>query len=764
MSDRDSKAIIEQLQKELKENQRMLQKREKELSNIYDNMLDGYFLSDLQGNLLHANQAAANILGYKNPKQLLTLNLIQDLYFYPGQENLIRVLLERVKKVRSFELSLKNKNGQVVIGECNIRYHYEVIHKPYALEIIFRDITDKEAVASNLKVTQKKLEKIIHNAPLILLATDEKGVITVLEGKGCEDVGLATGQAVGFSIQEFFSNEKRLLQLSRKAFGGKEDVDIIELGERLYEATFSPVLDEDKDIIGCLGVFFEVTQLKKAESELLQAKEQADRANEAKSRFLANMSHDIRTPMNAIMGFSELLSSMITDKKSNSYIKSIHSSAKSLLALIDDILDLSKIEAGKLEINHESVNPFLLFQEIQNIFSIKISQKNISFLIEIDPEIPQWLILDETRLQQVVFNLVGNAIKFTDKGFVKVKVSKTFNKEDKSSLDLKITVEDTGIGIPENQQSRIFDAFEQQEKQKIQKYKGTGLGLTISKRLVEMMGGQLTLESTFGKGSVFSIELLDVAVASTSQNEVHTPDLSIDPTGFLPATVLVVDDIQANRKLVRGIIQKTQVKVLETNSGERAIAYAKKYQPDLIFMDIKMPGMDGFTATAKIKAELDIPIVALTASAMIEDRSKVEQSRFDGYLKKPVQMSEIYLEMSKFLPHKDVDKTVEQASTASNSYEVDETALAKILPEVVNLLDAKWESVYQKNNINMIKDFAKEVQFLNQDTKYPPLLEFSENLMRYTDTFDIINLQQELNQFPEIVEALKLQLDALTNL
>jgi len=246
----------------------------------------------------------------------------------------------------------------------------------------------------------------------------------------------------------------------------------------------------------------DITNAKESEIALKQGKEIAESANRMKSQFLANMSHEIRTPMNAIIGFSDLLRNLVTDKRHKGYLDTIRASSRTLLTLINDILDLSKIEAGRLEIQYEVSDIHVLFHEIQAIFMEKITKKGLNFIIEIEEDLPSGLVIDEIRIRQVLINLIGNAIKFTKQGYIKLSARKTYRKG-KSKVNLIIVVEDTGIGIPEKQQAKMFDPFTQKERQSTRKFGGTGLGLAISKNLVELMNGEITLHSIENKGSSF---------------------------------------------------------------------------------------------------------------------------------------------------------------------------------------------------------------------------------------------------------------------
>jgi len=485
-----------------------------------------------------------------------------------------------------------------------------------------------------------------------------------------------------------------------------------------------------------------LSELSSAQGELIIAKDQALQASQSKSHFLANMSHEIRTPMNAILGFTELLKGRLGDDKNKSFLHSIDASGRSLLRLINDILDLSKVEAGKFQLEYTAVNPFNLFNEIQTIFSQKISQKNLDFIIDINDDLPKALILDETRLRQILFNLIGNALKFTDKGFVKLSVRHEGNPSDNSHLALCFSVEDSGIGIPEESHTKIFEAFEQQAGQSHAKFGGTGLGLAISKRLAELMNGDITIKSSAQGGAIFKVTLRDVEVAVSAPSTVQT--VSSDIVSFKKATVLIVDDIELNRDLVANYLCDTGLKSMQAVNGLEALSLVRKNPPDLILMDIKMPVMNGYEATKAIKADdkiKHIPVIALTASAMKESEIEI-RSLCDSYVQKPVSKVGLLNEIGNFLEctrKSTRDEGQAKDKQATTPLNVPEEIQKELIEQINSYLEAPNTS-HLSSFINDLKSFSSEV---------PAFITLTENLEDNLANFDvdaIENLLQDMKK------------------
>ena len=398
----------------------------------------------------------------------------------------------------------------------------------------------------------------------------------------------------------------------------------------------------------------EIDHRKAVENSLRIAQEESKIANKTKDEFMANMSHELRTPLNAINGFSELLSQVTSDPTQQEYLISIRSAGKQLLALIMDILDLSKIETGKLEIKTSCFDLKALFFEIEQIFKMKAVEKNIKFVQKFEKDISYDIIFDKTRLRQVLFNLVGNAMKFTENGQITLSSDISVHRDSENIIDLEIKVQDTGIGIPKAGQQLIFNSFTQQDGKSTRKYGGTGLGLTICHRLTEMMNGEISLKSEVGVGSTFKLVFKDIKTVIEADQKDEVLFFDQNTISFMDAKILVVDDVDLNRKLLEKSLVKRGCEVLLAGNGEEAIKMVQKHHPELIIMDIMMPVMDGIEATKILKVEgqtKDIPVIALTAFLEDQNITKILDVGFEACLNKPIDINELLHELIKHLSY-----------------------------------------------------------------------------------------------------------------
>ena len=375
---------------------------------------------------------------------------------------------------------------------------------------------------------------------------------------------------------------------------------------------------------------------------------------------------------------------------------------------------------------------------------MKMKERNLDFILDIDPKIPENLLLDSTRLRQVLFNLIGNAVKFTDRGYIRLR-ARTGNADlIRSKVDLYLDVEDTGIGISKDQQDLIFKDFEQLEGQDVRKYGGTGLGLAISKRLTELMGGEISLVSEPGIGSTFTIHLIDVDISSIAlEPETVKPQ---QQARFSPANVLIVDDVKDNRNLLKECFAETPLVITEVENGLEAVHAVRQGKFDLVLMDVRMPVMDGYQASENIKGFSTVPIVALTASVMQDEYERAKSIHFDGYLRKPVLKADLISELMRFLPFETIEKNqIEEKGLELSADEL------RVLPSVMTELEKlvkNCEQISKNNNLSEIKKFAEGVLKIGSKNNISVITEYANQLLADIDCFDIVAIKRSLNLFP----------------
>jgi|GEM_PF-2063730 len=498
---------------------------------------------------------------------------------------------------------------------------------------------------------------------------------------------------------------------------------------------------------------------KKLREDLEKSRLMAESANKAKSEFLANMSHEIRTPLNAIMGFSDLIKNLSLTDKQQKYFNSINSAGQSLLTLINDILDLSKIEAGMLELKYEYFDLRDLFNEIQLIFQLKLTEKDLNFVIDIDSNLPDSLFLDEVRIRQILLNLIGNAIKFTDRGFIRITVSILSSDEEGETLDLSVNVEDSGIGIPEDELELIFQEFRQQSSHDNRIYGGTGLGLSIVKRLIDKMEGYLSVKSTVGQGSSFKVNLFRVKIGKKTVPKEVDDGVNLKNFKFDLQRILIVDDIQSNREMLNELLNSVNLKTAEAVDGKEGILIACEFRPELILLDIRMPVMDGYEMIAELKKnELlkHIPVIAMTASVYNDFHFLSAEYGFYSYILKPIDINKL-LKQIYFLFNKDekVNKSTVQSEEIEGIEErikqnidnLPDGFISAIKEDFIKRIDSLKGAVI----IRDVKQFGLDFSNLCREYNVTDFDGFAEEIIDASELFDVDQINRLFVYFKSVM-------------
>jgi PAS domain S-box-containing protein len=521
-----------------------------------------------------------------------------------------------------------------------------------------RDITDSKLAQIALaeseqeyKVLSSQLDAIIDHIPGLVFYKDDKNNFIHVNKMLAEAHNKTKEELQGMNLDELYPKADSIKYYEDDLYvinTGEAKLNIeerweTEKGLGWVSSSKIPFIDATGKIVGVIGTSIDITARKESEAILIKAKQDAEIANKAKSIFLANMSHEIRTPLNAIIGFSQLMNrdKDLSDAQKE-YNSAIITAGEHLLMLINDILELSKVEAGRLMLNPVNVDLSILFNDLQLIFKEKSTSKQLRFVFEADGNLPRIVLVDESKLRQIFINLIGNAIKFTDYGSITLRAR--FAKKMQGISHLIFEIEDTGCGIPENELSKIFSYFTQTSAG-IKKGSGTGLGLALSRELAILMGGNISVSSEVGKGSVFTfnVEIKEGSSEIFEQNPAkRVISLVKNQKKHL---VMVVDDNIENLQIVVMLLKMVGFETLEATNGKDAIEKFEQWSPDLILMDLRMPVMDGYEATRHIKLTdkgIHTPVIAITANILEEDRNRIETIGIQGFIGKPFRENELF--------------------------------------------------------------------------------------------------------------------------
>lgn len=485
--------------------------------------------------------------------------------------------------------------------------------------------------------------------------------------------------------------------------------------------------------------------LMEQEKKLMQAMEELEKANKAKSDFLANMSHEIRTPINAVLGMDEMILRENKNTEVEEYAQNIKSAGQSLLSIINDILDFSKIESGKLEMIPVEYDLASLINDCYNMIFMRAQEKDLEFVVSNDPTIPRYLYGDEVRVRQIIVNLLTNGVKYTSEGSVKLTIG--WEKIDEEQMNLVVSVKDTGIGISAENQKKLFHSFQRIEERRNRNIEGTGLGLAITQQLLGYMGGNISVSSTQGKGSIFSVRIPQRVINNEKIGDYHTKFESMNYTekykakfSAPDASVLVVDDVQMNLDVIKGLLKSTMVRVDTAISGMESLAILKTKKYDVILLDHMMPVMDGMEVLHRLQESkgglnYDTPVIALTANAIMGAEEKYIAAGFKDYLSKPVRPADLESMIMKYLPETKICEPADEKDDAVADVQEDIVSTASQGSENANggypdFLDTELGLTYCCSN----EDFYKQmIEAFVHDNKTQKLEELyaAENWKEY---------------------------------
>ncbi|WP_245815247.1 PAS domain S-box protein [Hymenobacter gelipurpurascens] len=648
---------------ERKRNEVQIQKQNARLNAIFESGSHLMWSVDTHSRLSSFNRNyAAYFLRRNGVYPTLNVNLWQaDLALM--EEDARETFVENYRRAfqghpQRFEVRLRDTKGMDSWREIYLNPIYLDDGSFEEISAIAHDITDQKRSQLELAAQEEKFRAIFESFQDVYYRTDGKGILTLVSPSVLDMLGYTPEEVTGTPIADYYiypSQRDGLLHSVRDTGEARN----FELAMRHKDGHSVSVLVNARRVLdgpsGTEGIGRDITELKKMQDDLRAAKDEAEAALHAKTQFLANMSHELRTPMNGIIGMIDLLHQTVASEEQEEYVDTLRKSSDALLAILNDILDLSKIQAGKLQLSESGIDLHYTMDKIHSLFANRANQKQLHFTYHITPHTPRFIITDETRLLQILSNLTSNAIKFTAQGKVSIEVSSVVTDGEEHTLRFAVT--DSGIGISDDNEKLLFTNFTQLDTTPTKAFGGTGLGLAISKQLAELLGGEIGVISNIGEGSTFWFTIQCLVARNEEeivQERVTAREKAQEVVRFdTTPRVLLVDDNPINQQVASRLLDKLGCDVDVAHDGFEAISKATdpRHQYELIFMDIQMPEMDGVTAMLEIRRRLGQacpPVVAMTAYSMKEDAERFVQQGMDDYVSKPVKTQDLYTVMRRW--------------------------------------------------------------------------------------------------------------------
>jgi PAS domain S-box-containing protein len=714
-SNRALQDLNNRLEREIEKRTAALRISENRYRHLVENASDFIFNVDPEGNFIYFNTPGLERFGYSE-EEVIGKPYVEFLPEAFREELVSYYVRIRDEEIQSdyHEFPVLNKEGSVVWLGQNVN-RIQTDDGSFYFSSVARDITERKETEVALAQVQSALEKseakyrsIIENMELGLLEVDTEGTIIRVFERFNEMTGYEGDELVGRNAKETLlvpGYEAVMDEQQGNRLKGQTGVYEIKIrkkdGSELWVIiSGAPFYDEKGEIRGSIGVHYDITDRKNLELQLELARSQAVKAQEAEKQFLANMSHEIRTPLNAVIGMCHLLNDTPLDATQAEYLEILLRSASNLQNLISDVLDISKIDSGKLDVQPKPFDLKELAQSLMYPFVVKNRERDVEFEMDFDTQIDYWVTTDPQLLNQVLLNLLGNAEKFTEKGSVGLHIR--ILSQTPSRALLRFEVKDTGIGIHPDHIDTIFDQFRQADRQIRDLYGGTGLGLAISYRLVSLLGGSLQVHSTLGEGTTFFFDL---------DMEKHWPEVEKEQRKFSASSfalpddqqyqILVVEDNPVNQKYITTLLDKWKLGYELAPNGLEAVERFRKGRFDAILMDLEMPKLDGVTATGIIRdlekdKENPVPIIALTANSFLSKKEMVLKSGMTGYLSKPFTPQQLAATLKQYLSVR--PNLAEFKETFRFSSELDTAFLRETYSEDLSYALAMFEAFLENVN------------------------------------------------------------------
>lgn len=639
--------LNEHLEATVAERTKELQESEARFKTLVESAGDIIYNASPSGKFTYANPAAERVLGYAADE--IIGKHFTELVRVDKRSEVVEYYQQAVKNKRRgtyFEFPVIAKDGEEKWLGQTVQIDFKG-DEPIGITAVARDISALRQAQQALEASENKYRGIIQNMELGLVEVDESGKVIFANSWFCEMTGYSLKELKEADLEKLLLTpegvEKMRIRNERRKTGESEvyEIQLRRKDQRLVWVTISgaPFYSPSGKMIGSVGIHLDITPQKKLQEDLIRAKEEAERARQAEKEFLAHMSHEIRTPLNAVVGMANLLGTTQLNADQREYVNDIQYAGDILHGLISEVLDISKIESGEVQMSPSELNVNDVLAMVCKTMEHRAREKHNTISYSIHQKVPANILADRNFVNQILLNLIGNAVKFTENGTIDVEVN--YESETKEKGKLLVNVKDSGIGIDQDKLKKVFEPYKQEKDSFTQsRHGGTGLGLSIVRQLVRIHGGTVKVSSEKGKGSVFSFSL-GISVAEGKFTQSKDNEKSKESYAILAdKQVLVAEDSYLNQKYIKGLLKQWGVDCIFASDGEQAVLEAGKEKYDVILMDMQMPIMNGYEATQQIRNAKEnpnakTPILALTASALLDEREKALAAGMDDHLTKP---------------------------------------------------------------------------------------------------------------------------------